>query len=110
MKAQWNCQRVVCDKKITNDATRHSFIDETGKIELNLISIDNTFQRLSGVHKLSSSSSSERTTVVTPAVRSRSLPGSRFPSPSRPVSRDSYRRENTLSEAAARAEVELGVK
>ncbi|GMH23287.1 hypothetical protein Nepgr_025130 [Nepenthes gracilis] len=74
-------------EKSTSDAARHSFIDETGKIELDLISIDNTFQRLSGVHKLSSSSSSERTTVVTPAVRSRSLPGSRFPSPSRPVSR-----------------------
>ncbi|GAB2267493.1 hypothetical protein Dimus_002476 [Dionaea muscipula] len=69
----------------TSDAASLSLMDEIGRMDLKMKSADDISVGRSGFHRLSSSSSnsSEKTVLATPAVKTRSLPGSRFPSPSR---------------------------
>ncbi|GAB4838122.1 hypothetical protein Ancab_027651 [Ancistrocladus abbreviatus] len=66
--------------KTTSDA---SLIGEIERFESEIKSVDDTLLRVSELHRLNSSSSSERTALATPAARSQSLPGSRLPSPNR---------------------------
>ncbi|GAB4853643.1 hypothetical protein Ancab_017834 [Ancistrocladus abbreviatus] len=69
--------------KTANDAGGQSLVDEIGRFESEISSVDDTSVGVSELRRLNSSSSSDRTTLATPAVQSRSLPGSRPPSPSR---------------------------
>ncbi|KAJ4709529.1 QWRF motif-containing protein 8-like [Melia azedarach] len=72
-------------QKSASDAVTRLSIDEIGRVGSEAKLIDDNSMRVSGLYKLIPSSSSERSTLATPAARSQSLPtpGSRPPSPSR---------------------------
>ncbi|XP_011018059.1 PREDICTED: QWRF motif-containing protein 8 [Populus euphratica] len=71
-------------QKSASDTSRLS-LDEIGRVVSEVNSLDDKLQRLSGAQKLVASSLSDRISLVTPVVRSQSLPtpGSRPASPSR---------------------------
>lgn len=72
-------------KSASDVAARLLSLDEIGRVRSEAKSIDAHSQRVTGPCKLISASSSERSALATPTVRSQSLPtpGSRPPSPSR---------------------------
>uniref|UniRef100_A0A5B6YQH4 Putative QWRF motif-containing protein 8 n=1 Tax=Davidia involucrata TaxID=16924 RepID=A0A5B6YQH4_DAVIN len=72
--------------KASSDAVRLASMDEIGRVDFKACLVDDKSLRESGLPKLVSSSSLERTTLLTPAVRSRSLPTPASRPPSRPSS------------------------
>ncbi|GAB2291541.1 hypothetical protein Dimus_025795 [Dionaea muscipula] len=89
-------------QKSTSNAACQSLMDEIGKMELDMKSIeDGTFLDTSELRRLSSSSSSssEKAMLPTPIVQSRSLPGSRVPSPIRTSTSRGMARRAELQES-----------
>uniref|UniRef100_A0A5B6YQ57 QWRF motif-containing protein 8 n=2 Tax=Davidia involucrata TaxID=16924 RepID=A0A5B6YQ57_DAVIN len=72
-------------QKAVSDAVRLASFNEIGRVEVEVSLVDDNSRRESGLHKLVSSSSLERTSLMTPAVKSRSMPTpvSRPPSPNK---------------------------
>ncbi|KAK9275458.1 hypothetical protein L1049_022725 [Liquidambar formosana] len=72
-------------QKSASETASQLSLDERGRVEFEAYSVDDNPLRVSGLRKPVSSSSSERMTLTTTAIRSQSLPipGSRPPSPSR---------------------------
>ncbi|GMH16610.1 hypothetical protein Nepgr_018451 [Nepenthes gracilis] len=68
-------------EKSTSDAAGQPLTDEIGRMELGMKSVNVRLLKVSGARTISSSSSSERILLTSPAVRPRSLPGSQLPLP-----------------------------
>ncbi|KAL9242202.1 hypothetical protein vseg_016223 [Gypsophila vaccaria] len=89
-------------KTSSDSAQQLEFEDHIGALGLRMKSVDDSLLRVSAFQKVNSVSLSEVAALIVPSVRSRPVPGSRLPSPSRTsVSKDikKGRKTNQLEDA-----------